>query len=127
MPHLVDRGSFRDNLNHVIAVSHRLNFKSQNQSFAHTILDARDSCRTQTEYLSGFTVGDINLQRCAGDVFIVYNRTIVRCESVSVPSVFISLSDTMIPVYGSVVSILPICQPNRPPTYRLMRSFFVLK
>lgn len=77
MPHLVDRGSFRDNLNHVIAVSHRLNFKSQNQSFAHTILDARDSCRTQTEYLSGFTVGDINLQRCAGDVFIVYNRTIV--------------------------------------------------
>ena len=36
MPHLVDRGSFRDNLNHVIAVSHRLNFKSQNQSLAHT-------------------------------------------------------------------------------------------
>ena len=77
MPHLVDGCSFRDNLNHVIAVSHRLNFKSQNQSLAHTILDARDGCRTQTEYLSGFTVGDINLQRCAGDVFIVYNRTIV--------------------------------------------------
>lgn len=60
MPHLVDRGSFRDNLNHVIAVSYRLNFKSQNQSLTKAVFDTRYRGCAQSEYLPGPGVRDID-------------------------------------------------------------------
>ena len=47
-------------LNHIVAVSYRLNFKSQNQSLTKAVFDTRYRGCAQSEYLPGPGVRDID-------------------------------------------------------------------
>lgn len=60
MPHLVGRHAFGAYLNHIVAVSYRLNFKSQNQSLTKAVFDTRYRGCAQSEYLPGPGVRDID-------------------------------------------------------------------